>query len=67
MIQKFIQDIELNYQKITEDRNKRKIIKILLILVIAITIVRAVLLSINPIIEEKCKNSCKIYCNKNIK
>ena len=50
--------------KITEDRNKRKIIKILLILVIAITIVRAVLLSINPIIEEKCKTVAKSIATK---
>lgn len=50
--------------KITEDRNKRKIIKILLILVIAITIVRAVLLSINPIIEEKCKTVAKSTATK---
>ena len=49
--------------KITEDRNKRKIIKILL-LVIAITIVRAVLLSINPIIEEKCKTVAKSIATK---
>ena len=49
---------------ITEDRNKRKIIKILLILVIAITIVRAVLLSINPIIEEKCKTVAKSIATK---
>ena len=44
--------------KITEDRNKRKI------LVIAITIVRAVLLSINPIIEEKCKTVAKSIATK---
>lgn len=50
--------------KITEDRNKRKIIKILLILVIAITIVRAILLSINPIIEEKCKTVAKSIATK---
>ena len=50
--------------KITEDRNKRKIIKILLILVIAITIVRVVLLSINPIIEEKCKTVAKSIATK---
>ena len=50
--------------KIIEDRNKRKIIKILLILVIAITIVRAVLLSINPIIEEKCKTVAKSIATK---
>ena len=50
--------------KITEDRNKRKIIKILLILGIAITIVRAVLLSINPIIEEKCKTVAKSIATK---
>ena len=50
--------------KITEDRNKRKIIKILLILVIEITIVRAVLLSINPIIEEKCKTVAKSIATK---
>ena len=50
--------------KITEDRNKRKIIKILLILVISITIVRAVLLSINPIIEEKCKTVAKSIATK---
>ena len=50
--------------KITEDRNKRKIIKILLILFIAITIVRAVLLSINPIIEEKCKTVAKSIATK---
>ena len=50
--------------KITVDRNKRKIIKILLILVIAITIVRAVLLSINPIIEEKCKTVAKSIATK---
>ena len=50
--------------KITEDRNKRKIIKILLILVIAITIVRAVLLSIYPIIEEKCKTVAKSIATK---
>lgn len=50
--------------KITEDRNKRKTIKILLILVIAITIVRAVLLSINPIIEEKCKTVAKSIATK---
>lgn len=50
--------------KITEDRNKRKIIKILLILVIAITIVRAVLISINPIIEEKCKTVAKSIATK---
>ena len=50
--------------KITEDRNKRKIIKILLILVIAITIVRAALLSINPIIEEKCKTVAKSIATK---
>ena len=50
--------------KITEDRNKRKIIKILLILVIAITIVRAVLLNINPIIEEKCKTVAKSIATK---
>ena len=50
--------------KITEDRNKKKIIKILLILVIAITIVRAVLLSINPIIEEKCKTVAKSIATK---
>lgn len=50
--------------KITEDRNKRKIIKILLILVIAITIVRAVLLSINPIIEKKCKTVAKSIATK---
>ena len=50
--------------KITEDRNKRKIIKILLVLVIANTIVRAVLLSINPIIEEKCKTVAKSIATK---
>ena len=42
----------------------QKIIKILLILVIAITIVRAVLLSINPIIEEKCKTVAKSIATK---
>ena len=40
--------------KITDSKNKRKVLKILIILVIAIVVARAILLSVMPIIEERC-------------
>ena len=45
--------------KIKDSKNKRKIVKILIILVIAIIVARTVLLSVTPIIEERCKTTAK--------
>lgn len=50
--------------KITEDKNKRKVLKILIILVIATIVVRTILLSVSPIIEERCKTSAKSIATK---
>lgn len=50
--------------KITEDRKKRKVLKILIILVIATIVVRTILFSISPIIEERCKTSAKSIATK---
>lgn len=54
--------IRLN--KILKDRNKRKVIKIIIILIIALIVARAILLSINPIIEERCKTTAKSIATK---
>lgn len=50
--------------KITEDRKKRKALKILIILVIATIVVRTILFGISPIIEERCKTSAKSIATK---
>lgn len=50
--------------KITDDKNKRKILKILVILIIAIIVARAILLSVSPIIEERCKTNAKSIATK---
>lgn len=50
--------------KITESRNKRKALKILIILVIAIIVARSILLSVSPIIEERCKTTAKSVATK---
>ncbi len=50
--------------KITDSKNKRKVLKILIILVIAIVVARAILLSVMPIIEERCKTTAKSVATK---
>ena len=49
---------------IKDSKNKRKIVKILIILVIAIIVARTVLLSATPIIEERCKTTAKSIATK---
>ena len=50
--------------KIKDSKNKRKIVKILIILVIAIVVARTVLLSVTPIIDERCKTTAKSIATK---
>lgn len=50
--------------KITENKNQRKVLKILTILVIAIIVARAILLSVSPIIDERCKTAAKSIATK---
>ena len=50
--------------KIIDSKNKRKILKILIILVIAIVVARAILLSVMPIVEERCKTAAKSVATK---
>lgn len=50
--------------KIIDSKNKRKVLKILIILVIAIVVARAILLSVMPIIEERCKTTAKSVATK---